>query len=164
MAAQVADAIMLSDWTRGVGLRAGRIRALGSWLGVFAIAMLFIGPPLGQWRAQQQAAMSAAERPSAHAAHGHVGHDPHAAHGITPSASGQDHAQHASGTRQLGALTLDHCGYCHLVASFAALPATVGDCPILRWEAQPPAQPVYREPVSPPRHARRARAPPQEHA
>lgn len=164
MAAQVADAIMLSDWTRGVGLRPGRIRTLGSWLGVFAIAMLFIGPPLGQWRAQQHAAMSAAEKPSAHAAHDHVGHDAHATHGTTPSASGRGHAQHAPGARQLGALTLDHCGYCHLVASFAALPASVGDCPILRWEAQPPTQPVYREPVSPPRHARRARAPPQTHA
>lgn len=164
MAAQVADAIMLSDWTRGGGLRAGRIRALGSWLGVFAIAMLFIGPPLGQWRAQQHAAMSAGEGQGAHAAHGHAGHAAHAAHGATPSASGQDHAQHAAGARQLGALTLDHCGYCHLVASFAALPATVGDCPILRWEVQAPAQPVYRDPANPPRHARRARAPPQNHA
>ena len=133
---------------------------MGSWLGVFAIAMLFIGPPLGQWSARQHAAMSAAEpSPSAHAA---LGHAAHAAH--DPGTSGQGHAQHASGTRQLGALTLDHCGYCHLVASFAALPATVSACPILRWEAQPPTQPLYREPVNPPRHARRPRAPPLEHA
>src|SRR5690606_38685422 len=129
MAAQVADAIMLSDWTRGGGLRAGGIRTVGSWLGVFAIAMLFIGPPIGQWRAQQHAAMSAADSPSP-SAHAALGHAAHAAHGATPGASGQ----RASGTRQLGALTLDHCGYCHLVASFAALPATGGDCPILRWE------------------------------
>ena len=142
---------------------------MGSWLGVFAVAMLFIGPPVGQWRAQQQspAAGHGQLAPMAHSAHAD-----HSAQGAAASHAGHRASEHADRAprahgaghlRQVGALTLDHCGYCHLVASFAALPATLLPLPLLRWEAQAPRQAVYPQPASAPRHARRARAPPSFH-
>lgn len=168
---------------------------LGSWLGVFAIAMLFIGPPIGQWRAQLalqqvlQAPVVAGVHaghasPAAHAQHaGHAAHSTHAEHS-RHAAYGEDsnaavHGGHAhpsshavasaasdaSGmpVRQHGVLQLDHCGYCHMVATFAALPAALPSWPPLRWASQPWVARVYPTPVQPLLRAQQARAPPLFH-
>lgn len=169
MAQRLAGAMMAPNRERGKALQAGRISRTGIWLGVFAIAMLFVGPPIGQWRAAQLASAAAQLQV---AAPERAVHDQHAAHGGSASHAGhlahqrtdQPRPEHGGHTRQVGALTLDHCGYCHLVASFAALPATFSSLPLLRWETQAPPQAIYLQPASEPRHSRRARAPPMLHA
>ena len=83
------------------------------------MAMLFIGPMVGQWRAQiaEQAielSLSSSSEHHQHADHGFaLGHDysePVAQHGHTQAAT------------LVGALLIEHCGYCHLATHFCAVP------------------------------------------
>lgn len=153
-------------------MQAGRKRGIGSWLGVFAIAMLFIGPPIGQWRAQVQREAgvvgSAGFAVSADRFASSISSDAHADHSVhepplakaTPAAIGH----HAALVSQVGVLTLDHCGYCQLVACFAALPGAAAPLPALNWQAVAPLLTAYRAPHSAAILIRRARAPPVVHA
>lgn len=143
-------------------------KAVGRWLGVFAIAMLFIGPPIGQWRAAQQASDAGIAPVAMHADAGHTNAS-HAdgahAHHHSHAHDGEGASNKSHGTRsQVGVLVLDHCGYCHLVACFAALPGTGLALPVLDWSRLPLAQAAYQAPSAPFVSYRRARAPPVFHA
>jgi hypothetical protein len=140
--------------------------ALGRWLGIFAIAMLFIGPPIGQWTAAQQANAlqewdafcGDLSKLAASSGHSHQHADAHA-HDQSPAVSGKSNA-----LTQVGVLSLDHCGYCDLAACFAALPGTWAGVPLLDWGRVQPLVTSYQAPDAPYISTRQARAPPLFHA
>lgn len=149
-------------------------RAIGRWLGIFAIAMLFIGPPIGQWRAALQVASANGAGAQGSELHDRgAGHLPaHAAvhspfpgngHAHGPMAAGSEAAP-ASSVTQVGVLSLDHCGYCHLVACFAALPGGWAALPLVDWTSVPAVPRSYQAPSAPFVSIQRARAPPLQRA
>lgn len=130
--------------------------AIGRWLGVFAIAMLFIGPPIGQWRAAQEPRADRSGWPERAGQSANAHDHGSAAHAVV-------NVQGSHGT-QVGVLVLDHCGYCQLVACFAALPGSWAALPLFDWSPARAAPPSYQAPLAPFVSTWRARAPPPFHS
>lgn len=87
----------------------------GTWLALFAMLMIFIGPLISQsMPMEHHAGMPMQAQPPAGMSMDHGGHhDMHAGHASAPDAAAMDHALWAK------------CGYCTLLFGCPALPQVV---------------------------------------
>ena len=135
---------MTAPLFRVLHVRPRTVHTMTAWFGLFAMAMLFAGPMLGQWRAVHYADQ-----------HQHQHQHQHHGHGAT-----EHIAQHAASSALVGALVLDHCGYCHLATHFYALPSMGWVADTLLGITHPAASLDYLPPHAQPVFRRKAREPP----